>query len=325
LLRIYPAEVYEAMTSDGLLSKRMNGLLRHIGCVPVSDITVMLVCMSPVSKMSHSFAVAARSRWVFLENLSRMTFLLKLVQFAADPTRFCWVSGYVSPEEHTHAALQVLQELVEKFSLEENGEILLQPLGYCYELLDILVNSGLGLPVDALLGESSSPCDPALKISVAQEMPLSLRRIYIRSLCYLLKRSANVEIVVYVGNPGGPPTAVMVRNTLYPLRPRMLAHLQSRIPSFCDALMNMAAEDEGAAVGDSPKNVTYPGHVVSRPFSSYRMLVVEFLVLMIEADKKVAQLIPLDLWKLLINWVFTYAHNNIYHSLFYRILFSILR
>lgn len=64
LLRLFPAEVYNAMIDDGLLESRMDSLLRYIGCVPVADVTVMLVCMSPIHRQSHLYSIAAKNRYI---------------------------------------------------------------------------------------------------------------------------------------------------------------------------------------------------------------------------------------------------------------------
>ncbi|CAM9454355.1 unnamed protein product [Ectocarpus fasciculatus] len=331
LLRMFPAETYTAMTDDGLLEARMNSLLRHIGCVPVADITVMLVHMSPINRQSHLFAMAVQSRWNFILGISKMPFMLRVAEVAADPGRHCWVDGYVTAEEHTNAALQVLQEIVEKYSLEDGGgDILLQPFGYCLELLDLLMNCGLGLPID--YAESSGSAVSG-QTTFAATMP---RRVYLRCLCYLLNRSSKEEISMYAANPGGQPSLVSMPNKLYPLRPLMLQHLATRMPSVYRVLLTLAAEDgensddaadesrEGTPSPTSLK-VAYPGHVVKKSFSAYRVLLVEFFALMVEADSEVAPQVPLDLWKALIDLVFLYPHNNIYHSMFYRILYAVLR
>jgi hypothetical protein len=46
---------------------------------------------------------------------------------------------------------------------------------------------------------------------------------------------------------------------------------------------------------------------------------------MVESDEVVAGMIPVELWKLMLGWTTKYAHNNIYHSFFYRLTFAVLR
>jgi hypothetical protein len=46
---------------------------------------------------------------------------------------------------------------------------------------------------------------------------------------------------------------------------------------------------------------------------------------MVESDENIANFIDGNVWKLLCQWTITYAHNNIYHALFYRLIFAVLR
>jgi hypothetical protein len=313
MLRMYPGVVYDAMTSDGNLAERMNNMLRYLGCVPVADIIVMLVCMSPVPKMSPSYNAAAKSRWAFLEGISKMNLLVKLAEIAVDSSSNCWAGGYVTADDHSSAALQVLLELVEKFSMEDNGEIVLRPFGLNPDLLDIILNCGLGL--------NSTRAEIEVD-SADLERSYQRRRVHIRFLCFLLKRSANNQIVVYVGNPNAPPTPLMINNMLFPLRGPMLSHLKTRVADICNALIKQSTILDKVL---EPSAVSYPGHKVAKPFSALRLLLVELLALMVEADAEVSTLLSLDIWKMLINWIFEYPHNNIYHSMMYRVIFSVLR
>jgi hypothetical protein len=56
-----------------------------------------------------------------------------------------------------------------------------------------------------------------------------------------------------------------------------------------------------------------------------RALLVELVVLMVESDEMMSSYITEDCWSNLIGWIVKYANNNIYHSLFYRLLFAVLR
>jgi hypothetical protein len=94
---------------------------------------------------------------------------------------------------------------------------------------------------------------------------------------------------------------------------------------------------EGSEKEDISTVVAHPGHVCQTPFSSYRSQLVELFVLLVEAStaaggdsdgedsSNFCEKVPVDLWKCMVSWVFEYAHNNIYHAMFYRILFAVLR
>lgn len=327
VLRMFPVDTYKAITDDGRLEERMNSLLRHVGCVPVADVIVMLVCMSPISRQSHLYVTAAKNRWMFLSGLASMRFMLQVTAVAAHPETHCWTDGYVSAAQHASAAVQVLQELVEKFSLEDSGELLLQPFGHCAELFDLLINCSLGLP-DGF--DDFSDSFAAIPIGFEETIP---RCVYLRCLCYLLKRSANREIAVYVANSGRAPSAVMVPNKLHSLRPLILEHVKRRMRSVHKILIALAEDDDDCSANEDKEkthdfpssSVAYPGHVVKKSFSDYRVLLMEFFVLMIEADSDVAPEVPLELWKAIVNLIFLYPHNNIYHSMFFRTLYAVLR
>ncbi len=77
---------------------------------------------------------------------------------------------------------------------------------------------------------------------------------------------------------------------------------------------------------DCKEATKYSNYDVAKPFTSLRAMAVEILVLMVESEETVASsLLTPDTWKLFISWVVTYAHNNVFHALFYRIVFAVLR
>ena len=45
----------------------------------------------------------------------------------------------------------------------------------------------------------------------------------------------------------------------------------------------------------------------------------------VEADEEVAELMSVDLWRALMQWTIQYAQNSIYHAIFYRLVYSVLR
>lgn len=71
--------------------------------------------------------------------------------------------------------------------------------------------------------------------------------------------------------------------------------------------------------------VRYSSYEVEYPFTSLRALIIEMMVLLIESDESVAAMLSTEMWRLLISWALKYAHNNIYHALFYRLIFAVLR
>ena len=76
---------------------------------------------------------------------------------------------------------------------------------------------------------------------------------------------------------------------------------------------------------DHRQPVKYSAYTVAQPFTVLRSVFLELLALMVEADGAVAELISVDLWRSLMHWTVQYAQNSIFHAIFYRLVFSVLR
>lgn len=305
LLRNYPAEVYDGIRSDGLLPQRMASLLRYMGHPPVGDMLVMLVTLTPVPRGSSLYITCSKQRWTFFEDMSQWYLLLKIAEVVVQPSSNC-IFGVVDEEQHSAAAMQVLQEIVEKLSMEDTGEFLLQILGYLVpghtrSLLDILMDAATNI----------------------RTLPQSISRNAARLLCFLMRRSAEQELVCISGpGPNGaPPQPSYIPNRLHPLRSRMLAMMLAKFRQVTDTLYLLRL-DGGLDLGEAVK---HPGYIVQKPFSALRGNLVELLVILIESEAALAESISVELWQELISWVLVYSHNNIYHTCFYRLFFSVLR
>ena len=71
--------------------------------------------------------------------------------------------------------------------------------------------------------------------------------------------------------------------------------------------------------------VAHPGYEVKRPFTMLRYILVGVIVEVTNRDPKQFDVLPVELWKVLCTWFFRYPHNNLYHSIFYKLVFKILR
>jgi hypothetical protein len=267
----------------------------------------MLICLTPVPRMSQLYILSSKNRWQFFEQISQWILMLKITEAIVNPEMICATSATVDAEQNSAAAAQVLQELIEKLSLEDTGELLLQPLGYTIELLDHLVNTTLNIHL--------------------QE---SRRRSAGRLLCFLLRRAAEPEIMCLMATqPGAAPQATVVPNRLFPLRERIIIHMESRMSEIFDCILayntaeRIQLQNEFSPLGPGP--ILFSGFSVEQPFGSLRALIVELMTLMVESDENVGNIFPVELWRTLIDWSLKYAHNNIYHSFFYRLVFAVLR
>ena len=304
LLRFFPTEVYTGICADGKATERMASLLGYVGYPPVNDIFVMLVALTPVSRLSPLYMQSSKSRWAFFEQMSQWTMLLRVVEACVRPSSVCFLGSYVTPDLHSAAATQLFQELIEKLSLEDTGELLLQPIGYTASVLNTLLTAATD---GAQVGE--------------------IRRNAARLICFLLRRCAEPEIMCVVGPAlagGGNAQPTCVPNCLFPLRDRVINHLDTKMDSIVEALVKFVVPEE-QSISQNHGPVKYSAYTMQQPFNVLRGLLVELLVLMVESDEMMSSYISVDCWQQLIGWTVKYANNNIFHALFYRLLFAVLR
>ena len=297
MLRSFPADVYEAICGDGRATERVGSMLRYLGHVPVSEIIIMLVSMAPIAKTSPLYNAASKSRWAFFEILSQWIFLLKISEIVVKPQEYCCIDALATAEQHSAAAAHVIQELIEKLSIEDSGEILLQPFGFVSSLLYNFI--------DASIDKSAHD---------------DIRRSAIKLLCLLVRRAAEPEIACISPALGAPPTQTFVSNKLFPLRDKIIDHIKKRLTDIMQCIMESDNDD-----GNDSKQIKYSSYTIKRPFAVLRSLLIELLVLLVESDESIAASIPVELWQHLMNWCLSYAHNNIYHAIFYRLVFAVLR
>lgn len=76
---------------------------------------------------------------------------------------------------------------------------------------------------------------------------------------------------------------------------------------------------------ESTEAVAHPGYQVRRPFTMLRYVLVGALVEIVDRDPQQLDAFPVELWKVLCSWFFRYPHNNLYHGVFYKLVFKALR
>ena len=319
LLRCFPGEVYEGICGDGRGSDRMKALLKYVGFPPIGELLVMIIALTPVSRVSQLYFECAKRRWTYFEQLNDSVFLLQITDVIVNPEKYCYITPEIDAEEHSSAASQVFQELVEKLSLEDVGEILLQPLGYSTELLDLLVNTAVTNTSSSMITAGSTSS------SVDIHGENSRRRTAIQLLCFLLRRAAEPEVMCMVaGGPGNMAQPSIVANRVHPLRERIISHLETRMSDVFVMIARFASpESKKLSAVEGP--IVYSSYTIDQPFTSMRALLIEYVVLMVESDETIATKLPVYLWRLLMQWTLRYAQNSIYHAFFYRLVFAVLR
>jgi len=193
-----------------------------------------------------------------------------------------------------------------------------------------------------------------LSLVLSESSPLASsdtnKGIILKVLNALLKRSADPELTLppTAGIPLAlQPPAVSAPNRLHSSRTSIMSSLLSRLPDILQALIHTneptprppapldTPEERGEVIASepdvppppAPKTVQYPGHTVSSPFSSFRMNLVELLSLLIDSEvgEIVANNINTEHWSVLMYWLTAYPYNNIYHVLFYKIVYIVVR
>lgn len=300
LLRYYPGDVYEGLNYEGKTESRIQSLLRQIGQPAVADILVMLVSVSALSKYSPLYTLSTRSRWCFYDSLSHFGFVQRVVDNIVRPDCLCHLTRSVSAVDHAFAATQALQDIMDRVSADDAGELLFQPLGHSQEVYDSL-------------------CDCITDTT----REYKIRCFAASFLTLLLKRSSD-ENLLTLGHPGQAPSSVP--NRLHPFRSKMLKYVNIHNTKLQTALLGTVVSAESVIAGSE---VRHPGHVVSSAFSWLRLLLLELVVLLCEADdgtsNGVLDKIPEEVWRQLLQWIKEYPHSNVFHSLFSRLLFVTVR
>lgn len=71
--------------------------------------------------------------------------------------------------------------------------------------------------------------------------------------------------------------------------------------------------------------MAHPGYRVKQPFTMLRYVLVGIVVEIVNRDPQQLDALPVELWKVLCGWFFQYPHNNLYHGVFYKLVFAALR
>ena len=235
-----------------------------------------------------------------IEPFEELILWLPFSALVANPEENCFAGPLVEADQHSTSAAHVFLELVEKLSIEDTGEILLQPLGFNTIILDVLMDRALDVTASA-----------------------SRRRACARLICFLLRRAAEPEIMCMLPNsPGAPPVPTIVPNRLFPLRERIIYHMETKMDKLFESIL---AYGDPVSTPNPSAPVSYSAYQVEQPFGAIRSLLIEVMTLMVESDESIANVIPLNLWGFIFDWTLVYAYNNIFHSFVYRLVFAVLR
>lgn len=257
----------------------------------------MIVAFTPVPRNTPLFNVSSKSRWAFLESLNQWNIMANVAKIVVDPEKCCSNAPYVTKDQHSAAAAQLLQDLIEKVSLEDTGDLLLLPIGQNETLIYDLIEGLIDPNIDTLFRSNAA-----------------------KLLSFLLRRAAESDIMYFIPtNSSSPPQPTFIPNRLFALRENIVTYIHNHF----DKLANSVLEFDKYFQEFEP--IKYSSYEVKKPFGALRYLIIEVIVLTVESVETAASLIPVELWKSLISLVIQYAYNNVYHALFYRLVFAVLR
>lgn len=296
MLKNFTIETLECLIADGNFPHRINALLQYAGQANVSELLILLVTLSPINRINHPSNSFIRIRKEFYEQVSRCNILQKIVDAMRSPGNHLPPASYLSADHYASACTQLFCDFIEKLSLDENSEQILQPLGQSSKLIDTLVSGGLD--------ESRSDM---------------IQNACLKSLCFLIKLSADPEVVVFNALPTGftlVPTSVP--SVLHPLHNRMISYLEAKVPLVLDALIDPAQLK-------NQNIIKHPGYSVEVPFTWKRILLLEVIVRLVESKSSICSYISADHWQILLRWIIDYAHNSMFHALFYKLLIVVLK
>ncbi|KAG5186043.1 hypothetical protein JKP88DRAFT_262527 [Tribonema minus] len=154
------------------------------------------------------YQATPQSRWKMYSSLADWRFLLVLAShvYAAQYPDVRTVPAAQSTPAHASACADMLLEAVEVLSADENGELLLQPLAHCPELVNGLVDIALAAGADR-----TQRTDAA------------------RVLVGLIQKAAPDQIACQVMRPTGPQQAALIPNRLKSVRTLMHRLLRVRL------------------------------------------------------------------------------------------------
>lgn len=324
---------------DYLLRSLTEPFLRHVGCnrgsvkrflgpmvrnlaePPVAELLMkILTAPSPANQMGQ-YQISPVAKWRLFESLADWRFLIVLAGEVS-------ISG--GHPQQVSAAADFFIDLLDSLATDENGELLLQPIAHCPELLGGLFDRALDLNAPSL---QRGDC--------------------VRVLLALAGRSCEPEIpassmaLTHFQIPSGLASLPMVPNQFRSVHTLFRSKLATHLRDLCECLLREGGG--GAASPGLGGPVAHPGHVVEAPFSYLRLSLVNLLVEIVdpgadnglkakerqqshrrarqqkEEARDVLERVPPALWRLLCQWFFQYPFSNLYHGLFYRLVRCVLR
>uniref|UniRef100_A0A7S2SV84 Uncharacterized protein n=1 Tax=Rhizochromulina marina TaxID=1034831 RepID=A0A7S2SV84_9STRA len=276
---------------------------------PLLDNCCEPCCRTTLLTMLASDPLSSTIKWNFARSLSQWKLLVQMADRISRP---------VASAELSSAAAALVCDAVDLLALDMTiGQLLLQPIGYCPELVD-------GLLVKVL----------DTSIEYEQRVDAS------RTLSYLVEKAAEETITLPVEDMASEPNTVP--NQLHSLETLLFAHLRKHLTSL---VMLLSDGEQGFAevAKTSPSKISripplsdtrgfkamdpiaHPGSYCAPPMTALRVVILRLIADMISVNATNLDYLPLETWRIMSTLFFQYPHSDMMHCQFYRILFAALR
>jgi hypothetical protein len=105
-----------------------------------------------------------------------------------------------------------------------------------------------------------------------------------------------------------------IPNMLSAIHDKLHEHAIVHLEKLCTVITNMENQKSVAS------SIPFSSYAVKRPFGMFRFTLVEILADLIVNAPKSLDKVPAALWRVLSTWFLDYAHNNLYHGQFWKIV-----
>eukprot|EP01118_Nematostelium_gracile_P013660 TRINITY_DN5190_c0_g1_i1.p1 TRINITY_DN5190_c0_g1~~TRINITY_DN5190_c0_g1_i1.p1 ORF type:complete len:642 (+),score=169.38 TRINITY_DN5190_c0_g1_i1:118-2043(+) len=109
-----------------------------------------------------------------------------------------------------------------------------------------------------------------------------------------------------------------IPNMLSAIHDKLHDHSKVFVAPLCEALIYIDGKKK-------ENSIPFSAFVVKRAFGTYRFNLVEILTDLIICNPEVLNNVPQAVWRVLGAWFVEYSHNNLYHSLFYKMIQIMVR
>ena len=350
LLRYHLDDVYDVLNVNAaVVGRYLGNMLSEIADPCVAQVFVSLVS-KPHDVASVRFYISSPAiKWRMYKTLAEWKVLAKLLEPVTTTTLKNEESS--SPHQfsssHLVAIADVFHELLDRLAADDNGELLLQPLVHCPEILEGLVHASISSFVPSSSESESSGADESSTLE-QEQLHQSRKTSASRILEALLSKCRPDRVPgpatsPYESSYGSSASANphLVENQLLSLRGRIFALMETHVPAILKSFYRQYQSQQAVRCDDDvlyhldqnhrtrpipPGAIRHTAYVTKVPFGECRVTLLKSLVYLVTAKPTlISEHFTVDCWRALIRWFFEYQHNNMYHASFSQLLFFTLR